>query len=35
MLTIDAVATCLIIYNVISRPKYLKEDDTLVEEFKE
>lgn len=35
MLTIDAVATCLIIYNVVSRPKYLKADDTIVEEFKE
>ncbi|MFT8312908.1 MAG: permease prefix domain 1-containing protein [Clostridium sp.] len=35
MLTIDAVATCLIIYNAISRPKYLKADDTIVEEFKE
>jgi hypothetical protein len=35
MLTIDAIATCLIIYNVVSRPKYLKADDTIVEEFKE
>lgn len=35
MLTIDAVATCLIIYNAISRPKYIKADDTIVEEFKE
>lgn len=35
MLTIDAVATCLIIYNAVSRPKYLKADDTIVEEFKE
>ncbi|MDF2880351.1 MAG: hypothetical protein K0R54_908 [Clostridiaceae bacterium] len=35
MLTIDAVATCLIIYNAVSRPKYLKSDDTMVEEFKE
>lgn len=35
MLTIDAIATCLIIYNAISRPKYLKTDDTIVEEFKE
>lgn len=30
-----AVATGLLVYNNISRPKYLKMDDTLVEEFKE
>lgn len=35
MLTIDAVATGLIIYNAVSRPKYIKSDDTMVEEFKE
>ncbi|SFD16929.1 permease prefix domain 1-containing protein [Clostridium uliginosum] len=35
MLTIDAVATCLIVYNAVSRPKYIKADDTIVEEFKE
>lgn len=35
MLTIDAVATGLIIYNAISRPKYMKSDDSMVEEFKE
>ncbi len=35
MLTIDALATCLIIYNTVSRPKYIKADDTIVEEFKE
>lgn len=35
MLTIDAVATCLIVYNAISKPKYSKADDTIVEEFKE
>lgn len=35
MLTIDAIATGLIIYNAISRPKYIKSDDTVVEEFKE
>lgn len=35
MLTIDAVATGLIIYNATSRPKYLKADDTIVEDFKE
>lgn len=35
MLTMDAVATCLIIYNNSSRPKYLKADNTMVEEFKE
>ncbi|AGK99392.1 permease prefix domain 1-containing protein [Clostridium pasteurianum] len=35
MLTMDAAATCIIIYNAVSRPKYLKADDTIVEEFKE
>lgn len=35
MLTIDAIATGLIIYNAASRSKYIKADDTLVEEFKE
>ncbi|MGE5627040.1 MAG: permease prefix domain 1-containing protein [Solirubrobacterales bacterium] len=35
MLTIDAIATGLIIYNAISKPKYLRSDDTMVEEFKE
>lgn len=35
MLTIDAVATGLIIYNAVSRPKYIREDDNMVEEFKE
>ena len=35
MLTIDAIATCLIVYNAASRPRYVKNDDTIVEEFKE
>lgn len=35
MFTIDAVATCLIVYNSISRPRYVKADDSMVEEFKE
>lgn len=35
MLTIDAFATGLIIYSSMSRPKYVKVDDTMVEEFKE
>ncbi|MBL4933439.1 MULTISPECIES: permease prefix domain 1-containing protein [Clostridium] len=35
MLTIDAVATGLIIYNGMSKSKYIKEDNTMVEEFKE
>lgn len=35
MLTIDAAATSLIVYHFVSRPKYLKADDTMVEEFKE
>jgi hypothetical protein len=35
MITMDAIATCLIVYNHASKPKYVKGDDTLVEEFKE
>ncbi|QXE18372.1 permease prefix domain 1-containing protein [Clostridium sp. 001] len=35
MLTIDAIATCLIVYNHASKPKYVKGDDTIVEEFKQ
>lgn len=35
MFAIAAVATGLIIYSAMSRPKYQKADDTLVEEFKE
>lgn len=35
MFTLDAVATGLIVYNAVSRPKYKKEDNTMVEEFKE
>lgn len=35
MLTIDAFATGLIIYTIMSRPKYIKADDTMVEDFKE
>lgn len=35
MLAIVAVATGLIIYGAVSRPKYAKADDSMVEEFKE
>lgn len=35
MFVIIAVATALIIYNEMTKPKYKKADDTLVEEFKE
>lgn len=35
MLAIIAVATGLIIYATVSRPKYVKEDGSMVEEFKE
>ena len=35
MLTIDALATGLIIYNANSHPKYIKSEDTMVEDFKE
>jgi hypothetical protein len=30
-----AVATGLLIYNGVTRERYIKEDDTMVEEFKE
>jgi hypothetical protein len=30
-----AAATGLLIYNGVTREKYVKEDDTMVEEFKE
>ena len=32
---ISAFPTCLLIYHFMSRPKYQKTDDTIVEEFKE
>lgn len=32
---IGGAATCLLIYHFMSQPKYTKEDDTIVEEFKE
>lgn len=35
MLSIDAVATVILIYNFTSRPKYVKADDSIVEDFKE
>lgn len=35
MLSIDAVATVILIYNFTSRPKYVKTDDSIVEDFKE
>ncbi len=35
LLVVVAVATALIIYNNMSKPKYTKIDDTIVEEFKE
>lgn len=34
-LAIVAVATILLVYNYMSRPRYKRADDTLVEEFKE
>lgn len=30
-----AVATGLLVYNAMTRPKYIRRDDTIVEEFKE
>lgn len=35
MFVIAAVATSMLVYNAMSRPKYRKADDTIVEEFKE
>lgn len=35
MFTFIALATGLLIYNQASKPKYVKEDETMVEEFKE
>jgi len=32
---IGLVATCMLIYHFMSRPKYTKADDTIVEEFKQ
>ena len=34
-LVIAAIPTCIIVYHFMSRPKYNKIDNTLVEEFKE
>lgn len=35
MFMIIAAATCLLIYHFMSRPAYHKQDETMVEEFKE
>ena len=35
MFVICAVATMLLVYNALSKPKYQKLDDTMVEEFRE
>lgn len=35
MLLIFLGATCMLVYHFMSRPKYVKADDTIVEEFKE
>ncbi|MEL7609084.1 MAG: permease prefix domain 1-containing protein [Bacillota bacterium] len=35
MLLIFLCATCMLVYHFMSRPKYVKADDTIVEEFKE
>lgn len=35
MFMIVAIATALLIYNNMTKPKYMKIDDTIVEEFKE
>ena len=35
MFTLIAIATGLLVYNFNSRPKYIKESETMIEEFKE
>lgn len=35
LFTIAGIATCLLIYHFMSKPKYNKYEDTMVEEFKE
>ncbi|MDT8718357.1 hypothetical protein IAI10_16950 [Clostridium sp. 19966] len=35
MLTMDTIASCMLVYQFASRPKYKKRDDSIVEEFKE
>lgn len=35
MLIISLAATCILVYHFMSRPKYVKADDTIVEEFKQ
>ena len=35
MFIMVAIATGLILYNTMTKPKYLKKDDSMVEEFKE
>ncbi|MEF9984314.1 MAG: permease prefix domain 1-containing protein [Bacilli bacterium] len=32
---IISIATCILVYKNITNPKYIKEDDTIVEDFKE
>lgn len=34
-LTIVGISTCILIYHFMTKPKYTKYDDTIVEEFKE
>lgn len=33
--TLCGLATCILVYSSMSKPKYIKQDDTMVEEFKE
>lgn len=35
MLLIDILPTCILIYIANNKPKYIKNDDTVIEEFKE
>lgn len=35
MFTLIAIATGLLVFHFASRPKYIKEDETMIEEFKE
>ncbi len=35
MIAMVVAASCMLVYHFLSRPKYVKADDTLVEEFKQ
>lgn len=35
ILTLAGISTCILIYHFMTKPKYIKYEDTMVEEFKE